>query len=211
MSTRKPPPPIDPDELDEYMQELADDAELERIAGLSHAEVVEELKKEGVDVARGYAVIDRALEQAERGGAGGAGGATSGPATATGGSGTASGTAGAAGQGDAKVVSLAAARARRVRAIAAAGALAAGAATVFEIFGSSVNVANPRPKDDGGYVESPREKAEKLRERAEALVIEGYYGEATDALDAAKALDPEGEKEARVKKTREAIGKAGGP
>jgi hypothetical protein len=56
-----------------------------------------------------------------------------------------------------------------------------------------------------GHPPSPRELAAPARRRGLRLCAQGYYAECQDALDQARAIDPDGEGDAAVQAAREAI------
>lgn len=55
------------------------------------------------------------------------------------------------------------------------------------------------------HEETPQEKAAKLREMALADVKKGYLGDATDEMDAAEELDPQGAQSEQAQAIRQAI------
>ena len=181
--TAPKPPPVD---LQDFLDELADEQELERLSKLSHAELLGEMKKEGIDPARGRAAARRAIDAHDKGRAGGA------PPAAAG----------------AKVLSLASARDRRRMPVTGI-ALAAAAAVVLSIgvvkrdaitaWLAPAPTPTQPPLVPPTHEETPQEKAEKLREAAYVNIAKGYFGEANDQLDAAKRLDPAGDESPKVK------------
>ena len=182
--TAPKPPPVD---LQDFLDELADEQELERLSTLSHEELLGEMKKEGIDPARGRAAARRAIDAHEKGGAGGA------PPAATRG---------------AEVAACARQRARRrmpvtgiVLAAAAAVVLSIGVVKRDAITAWLAPAPTPTqpPLVPPTHEETPQEKAEKLREAAYVNIAKGYFGEANDQLDAAKLLDPTGNETPKVK------------
>jgi hypothetical protein len=109
----------------------------------------------------------------------------------------------------ARVVSLDAARERRVPARRLVPLLAAAAMLLLFAGGGVQMVAElPKPKlDYPTYVPppTPAERAAPLRMQAERLCKMGYYGECRDALDAATAIDPAGERDPAVANERREI------
>jgi hypothetical protein len=96
--------------------------------------------------------------------------------------------------------------------IVAAAALAAAVLLVETWPHSPPPVSQPRPHDNGQQGEpTPRDRAEALREKAYAACDRKAWEECRALLDQAKALDPGGEADARVKGSREAIRGANGP
>jgi hypothetical protein len=177
------PPPAD---LPDFLDELADEQELDRLSKLSPEELRDEMKKEGLDPERGRAAVRRGLEAA--------GADTTAPAVPP-----------------ANVVSLAAARERR-RLPVARIALAAAAAVVvtvgiakreaLEAWLAPSPTAPQMPPVPPTHAPTPPEKAAQLRAEAYVNIAKGYYGDAEDQLDEAKTLDPDGDKAPQVSEAR---------
>jgi hypothetical protein len=170
------PPTVD---LEAVLEDLADEQELERLSKLTTEQLLEEMKKDGLDPARARADQERILAKARA--------ERAGPAAPP-----------------AKVLSLAEARERR-RTPVVPLALAAAAA-VAVVVGVTKREAieamfTPEPTPTGTSVPqvppthepTPAEKAAALRQKAFVNIAKGYYGEAQDQLDEAKALDPRGD------------------
>jgi Flp pilus assembly pilin Flp len=172
------PAPLRP--LAEVLDEIRAEEELEELAAMDPAVLEKELVDSGYDPARLEARIAAAREAAYAKPAG-------------------------------EVVQLSAARAKKAAARTHWGLLAA-AASVALIAGFSGEhyLATSMPATTVTYATvgkplSPWERAAPLRRQALRACAQGYYGECSDALDEARNIDPEGEKDAAVQAARVAI------
>ena len=182
-----PVPPMVP--LQDFLDRLAIEEESERLAGVPRAQVEAASPAEALDPARGRAAVQRAL--AQRGAADH--GAAHGPNVV-------------------RMRAPAAGGSRRVvwvsLAAAAAVVVAIGAATERDAIEAWLSPAPTATSTSSPTSPPPppldpnKERAARLREQAYVDVKKGYYGEALDALDAVRALEPAGDDDPAVRAAR---------
>jgi hypothetical protein len=166
-------PPVD---LDAGLDELEAEEEDARLATLTHEQLLDEMKRDGLDPERGRAAVRRALEAA-----------MGSPPQVT-------SLAAARARRGSPVAWIA-------FAAAAAAAVTIGAAAnrkAIEAWLHPAPTAPPGPWVPPAHEETPLEKAGRLRESAYVNNKKGYYGDALDELDEAAKLDPAGEQDAQV-------------
>ncbi len=172
------------------VQELLDEAELERLGAMTAEQMEEEARDGGIGEAKARELLRRAIERA------------------------------AARPTASKVVDLAAARKRlrgpgmivTHLAIAASmaatigyagwGPITAQWAAWFHPAPSPTQQPAPPPLVPPTHEETPLEKARRLREEAYVNVQKGYYRDAADELNEAAEIDPAGDADPRVAKAR---------
>ena len=191
------PPKATPAEQWRLVQELLDEAELQRVEKMTPEQIEAEAKTAGFGEERALALLQRAIDAAD------AADAAAPPRQAS----------------PSNVVDLSAARRRRGFTLVPL-ALAAGVAAVvyverkplgdkWEAWFHPGPVPTQQPPlplvPPKNPEESPLDKARRLREAAYVNVQKGYFDDAEDELDEADILDPKGAGDPRVKQARNDI------
>lgn len=164
------------------VQELLDEAEIERLGAMSPEQMEEEAKSSGVGEARARELLRRAIERAD------------------------------APQKSNVVDLSAWKRLRRPGMLAIAASVAAVIGTEWGPItaqwaawfhpGPSPTQQPVPPLVPPTHEETPLEKARRLREEAYVNVQKGYYKDAADELSEAAEIDPTGDADPRVAKAR---------
>lgn len=189
----------------DLMRELLEEAEIQRIEELTPEQMAEEAKGSGLAPGEGLEMLRRAVAAVDASGA-----AQPSPAPA------ANGAAKVAEAGKPKVVSLD----ERRRSRAGLFALLAAAALILLVIGAvwrnpmmrqqidawfspkptAPVPTHPLPIVPPTHEETPKEKADRLREAAYVDIQKGYFDYAWDELEDARDLDPDGNLDPRVRK-----------
>jgi hypothetical protein len=178
------------------VQELLDEAELQRVEKMTPEQIEAEAKTGGIGEERSRALLQRAIDAADA-----APPVKEAPSS--------------------NVVPLSAARRRRAPGVTlTALAIAAGVAAVCYVERKPLGdqwqawfhpgpVPTPQPPPPlvppKNPEESPLEKARRLRAAAYVDIDKGYFDDAADELDEARYLDPAGNADPRVTQARQAI------
>jgi hypothetical protein len=178
------------------VQELLDEAEIERLGAMTPEQIEEEAKSSGVGEGRARELLRRAIERAD-------GVPTSKVVDLA--------AARKRLRGPGMIVARLAIAASVAATIAAAewGPITAQWAAWFHPAPTPTQQPAP-PLVPPTHEETPLEKARRLREEAYANVQKGYYKDAVDELNEAAEIDPAGDTDPRVAKARYDI-KVGDP
>jgi hypothetical protein len=181
------------------VQELLDEAELERLGAMTPEQMEEEAKNSGLGEAKARALIRRAIERGE-------------PPPASNVRDMAAARKRLRGPGVIVArIAIAASVAATIAAGAAAewGPITAQWAAWFHPAPTPTQQPVP-PLVPPTHEETPLEKARRLREEAYVNVQKGYFKDAADELNEAAEIDPAGDADERVAKARYDI-KVGDP